>query len=106
MYVAVDVVPRLPAQVWLRQAGVLVNFVGNGMVAPDGLRGRYLGAMALFWQFGFLIGPSVGAAALGAAPLALPLLCTAACDAAAAGTFLVDRRLEPERRSSLAVAAT
>ena len=38
--------------------------------------------------------------------LPLPFLCAAGCDAAAAGTFLVDRRLEPERRSSLAVAAT
>ena len=75
-------------------------------LAPDGLRGRYLGAMALAWQAGFLIGPSVGAAALGAAPLALPLICVAGCACAAAGTFLVDRRLEPERRSSLAVAAT
>jgi MFS family permease len=75
-------------------------------LAPDGLRGRYLGAMALAWQTGFLIGPSAGAAALGAAPLVLPLICAAGCAAAAAGTLLVDRRLEPERRSSLAMAAT
>src|SRR5882672_2989373 len=26
--------PQLPARLWLLQAGVLVNFLGNGMVAP------------------------------------------------------------------------
>src|SRR2546423_13060340 len=26
--------PGLPVQVWLLQAGVAVNFLGNGMVAP------------------------------------------------------------------------
>ena len=75
-------------------------------LAPDGLRGRYLGAMALAWQAGFLIGPSAGAATLGAAPLALPLICAAGCAGAAAGAMLVDRRLEPERRGSLVVPAT
>ena len=75
-------------------------------LAPEGLRGRYLGAMALAWQAGFLIGPSAGSATLEAAPLALPLICAAGCGAAAAGALLVDRRLGPARRGSLAVTAT
>src|SRR6185437_2730668 len=28
------VIPRLPRKVWLLHVGVLVNFLGNGMVAP------------------------------------------------------------------------
>ena len=75
-------------------------------LAPDGLRGRYLGGMAFAWQGGFLIGPALGAAALGAVPLALPVLCAGGCAAAAAGTLFVERLLSPERRTSLVAAAT
>jgi MFS family permease len=67
-------------------------------LAPDRLRGRYLGAMALAWQAGFLIGPSVGGAVLGAAPLALPVLCLAGCLAAVVGCVAVDRALAPPER--------
>jgi MFS family permease len=74
-------------------------------LAPAELRGRYLGAMGLAWQSGFLIGPSAGSAILGVAPLALPVTCAAACVAAAFGTRLVDRNLAPAlRRGALAVA--
>jgi MFS family permease len=67
-------------------------------LAPDHLRGRYLGAMALAWQAGFLIGPSVGGIVLGAFPLGLPLICAAVCLMAAAGTGSVDRALAPGER--------
>jgi len=74
-------------------------------LAPAELRGRYLGAMGLAWQSGFLIGPSAGSAILGVAPLALPATCAAVCVAAAFGTRLVDRNLAPAlRRGALAVA--
>src|SRR5690242_8865548 len=74
-------------------------------LAPAELRGRYLGAMGLAWQSGFLIGPSAGSAILGVAPLALPATCAAVCVAAALGTRLVDRNLAPAlRRGALAVA--
>jgi MFS family permease len=75
-------------------------------LAPADLRGRYLGAMGLAWQTGFLIGPSVGGVVLGALPLALPLLCAAGCLAAAFGTQRVARALSPDlRQTSVTVAA-
>jgi MFS family permease len=74
-------------------------------LAPDHLRGRYLGAIGLSWQTGFLIGPSLGGAVLGIRPLALPVLCGAGCLVAALATTAVDRSLTPtQRRSPLPVA--
>jgi len=67
-------------------------------LAPDHLRGRYLGAVGLSWQAGFLIGPSLGGIVLGVAPLALPALCALGCLGAAAGTVAVDRELSPDQR--------
>lgn len=67
-------------------------------LAPDHLRGRYLGAMGLAWQTGFMLGPSIGGFVLGIFPLGLPLLCVATCLLAAAGTAAVDRELTPEQR--------
>src|SRR5690348_5868896 len=67
-------------------------------LAPDHLRGRYLGAVGVAWQAGFLIGPSLGGSVLGAAPLALPALCAVGCLAAAAGTVAVDRVFSPDQR--------
>jgi MFS family permease len=76
-------------------------------LAPAELRGRYLGAMGLAWQSGFLIGPSAGSAILAVAPLALPAFCAVVCLAAALGTRLVERNLSPTlRKSAMAVAQT
>lgn len=76
-------------------------------LAPAELRGRYLGAMGLAWQSGFLIGPSAGSAILGVNPLALPAFCAAVCVAAAFGTGLVDRNLTPAlRQGAMAVVHT
>jgi MFS family permease len=69
-------------------------------LAPDHLRGRYLGAIGLAWQTGFLIGPSLGGAVLGVFPLGLPLVCAAGCLLAAAATTAVDRDLAPELRQT------
>ena len=74
-------------------------------LAPPDLRGRYLGAMGLAWQSGFLVGPSAGAAILGAAPLALPIACAAGCLAAALGTLGVERNLPSGVRLSAPVPA-
>ena len=75
-------------------------------LAPDHLRGRYLGAMALAWQSGFMIGPSVGGIVLGVFPLALPMLCILVCLLAAAGTLAVDRELgSDQRRTPIPAAA-
>jgi len=67
-------------------------------LAPDHLRGRYLGAMGLSWQAGFLIGPSLGGIVLGAFPLGLPMACSVICLLAAAGTMVVDRELGSDQR--------
>lgn len=74
-------------------------------LAPDHLRGRYLGAMGLAWQTGFLIGPTAGGAILSAFPLALPAACAAVCLAAALGTRIVDRSLVPTPGRSAMTAA-
>lgn len=68
------------------------------LLAPDHLRGRYLGVTGLAWQSGFLIGPSLGGIVLGTVPLGLPVMCAAGCLAAAAGTVAVDRSLSPDLR--------
>src|SRR6266852_4062472 len=67
-------------------------------LAPDHLRGRYLGANGLAWQTGFLLGPSLGGLVLGAFPLGLPMLCVAICLLAAMGTVAVDHELASEHR--------
>lgn len=67
-------------------------------LAPEHLRGRYLGAMGLAWQTGFMIGPSAGGVILGVFPLALPALCIILCLLAAAGTAAVDRELGSDQR--------
>ncbi len=68
------------------------------VLAPDYLRGRYLGAMGLAWQTGFMLGPSVGGVVLGVSPLGLPVLCATVGLLAAAGTAIVDRELTSEQR--------
>src|SRR5229473_2148697 len=64
-------------------------------LAPDHLRGRYLGVVGLAWQTGFMLGPSLGGAVLGAFPLGLPVICAAVCLLAALVTGAVDRALPP-----------
>jgi len=76
------------------------------LLAPDHLRGRYLGAMGLAWQGGFFIGPTLGGAILGAFPPALPAACALGClvaagtTVAAGRTFAADARLHPVRAAS------
>jgi MFS family permease len=67
-------------------------------MAPDELRGRYLGLVGLAWQGGFLVGPSLGGLILGWFPLGLPAMCLLGCAAAALATATVDRRLAPAMR--------
>jgi len=67
-------------------------------MAPEHLRGRYLGGVGLAWQTGFLLGPSLGAAMLSAFPLGLPMMCAAGCLLAAGATSTVERNPAPELR--------
>ena len=71
-------------------------------LAPDHLRGRYLGAMGLAWQTGFLIGPTAGGAILSAYPLALPAVCATVCLVAAAGTGSLAQSLRPRAATAAA----
>ena len=68
------------------------------LLAPDHLRGRYLGLMGLAWQGGFFIGPTVGGAILGAYPPGLPAVCAVGCLAAAATTVTAERTFAGDTR--------
>lgn len=70
------------------------------MLAPDHLRGRYLGLMGLAWQGGFFIGPTVGGAILGAYPPGLPAACAVGCLVAAGTTLAAGARLNPMKAAS------
>jgi len=48
-------------------------------IAPERLRGRYLGVIGFAWQAGFLVGPAVGGFLVGRRPLLLPLAAASAC---------------------------
>ena len=48
-------------------------------IAPDELRGRYLGVMGFAWQAGFTVGPAAGGFLVGRLPLALPAAGAIAC---------------------------
>jgi MFS family permease len=48
-------------------------------IAPDELRGRYLGVMGFAWQAGFTLGPAAGGFLVGRQPLLLPVAGALAC---------------------------
>ena len=48
-------------------------------LAPDDLRGRYLGVMGFAWQAGFMVGPPAGGYLIGRLPLAFPAAGAIAC---------------------------
>jgi len=64
-------------------------------LAPPGLSGRYLAAAGFSWQLGFIVGPPVAAATLGASPRALWLGAAAVCGTAAVAALRLDARLDP-----------
>lgn len=68
------------------------------LLAPDHLRGRYLGLIGLAWQGGFFIGPTAGGIVLGVFPPALPAACAAGCLVAAGLTVATGRRLAGDVR--------
>ena len=75
------------------------------MLAPDHLRGRYLGVMGLAWQGGFLVGPTLGGAILGVLPPALPAACAVGCLVAVAIVMSADRSMAGDVRLAPAQAA-
>jgi MFS family permease len=62
-------------------------------LAPAGLTGRYMAVNGFSWQLGFIVGPAVGAAILGAEPHALWVLAAAVCAVAGASALVLERRL-------------
>ena len=62
-------------------------------LAPSALTGRYMAVNGFSWQLGFIVGPAVGAAVLGAAPHALWVLAACVCAAAGAFALALERRL-------------
>jgi MFS family permease len=70
------------------------------VLAPDNLRGRYLGALGFTYQGGFMLAPSLGGFVLGSVPLALPVLAAGGCAIAALGTRLVNPILTPGQRAT------
>lgn len=68
------------------------------LLAPDHLRGRYLGVMGLAWQGGFFIGPTLGGAVLGAFPPAFPVACALGCLIAVGASTAADRSIAADAR--------
>jgi MFS family permease len=71
-------------------------------LAPPGLGGRYMAAAGFSWQLGFVVGPVVGAALLGAEPHALWPLAAVVCLGAAGAALALESRL-PQRARVTAV---
>jgi MFS family permease len=67
-------------------------------LAPDGKVGRYMAVNGFSWQLGFIAGPAVGAAVMGAEPYALWPLAAAACLAGSVGALALERTLPNEYR--------
>ena len=67
-------------------------------LAPDGKVGRYMAVNGFSWQLGFIAGPALGAAVMGAEPYALWPLAAALCLAGSAGALALERAVPAEHR--------
>jgi MFS family permease len=65
-------------------------------LAPEGLVGRYMALNGFSWQLGFITGPPIAAAVLGASPNAVWPLAAAVCLVGAVGALRLERRLPDE----------
>lgn len=77
----------------------LYDAVENPVVAdlaPEGMVGHYMALNGFSWQLGFITGPAIAAAVLGAQPLAVWPLAASVCALAALGALRLERRL-PEQ---------
>ncbi len=90
--------PFLALTVAIWSAGEIVSFpVGGAYVAnlaPEDMRGRYMGFMGFVWSVSAIVAPTLGTFIYNLSPTALWLLCGAAC-AFSAGVMTID----PERRA-------
>ena len=69
----------------------------SDLARPD-LLGRYLAVAGFSWQFGFVVGPAVGALILAAAPTALWVTTAVLCAAAGVYALGLDHRLPEQVR--------
>jgi MFS family permease len=70
-------------------------------LAPAGAIGRYMAVSGFSWQLGFIVGPALAAAVLGAEPYALWPIMASLCVLASLYALLLERRLpEPVRLTS------
>ncbi len=76
------------------QAAVVSPLVAD--VAPPRALGRYMALVSSSWQLAFVLGPAIGGAILGAAPVALWVLASALCAIGAAWSIGIEHTL-PER---------
>ena len=67
-------------------------------LAPPDMLGRYLAVTAFSWQFGFIMGPAVGAIILAANPYALWILAAATCLGASVFSLRWEHRLPEDVR--------
>jgi MFS family permease len=74
-------------------------------LAPEGRVGRYMAVNGFSWQLGFIAGPAVGAAIMGAEPYALWPIAAVACLAGALGALALERSLPAEYRLTPAPAS-
>ncbi len=73
-------------------------------LAPERLVGRYMALNGFSWQLGFITGPPIAAAVLGASPHAVWPLAAAVCALGALGALRLERRL-PEQVITTPVSA-
>jgi len=62
-------------------------------LAPAGAIGRYMAVSGFSWQLGFIVGPALAAAVLGAEPYALWPVMASLCVLASLYALLLERRL-------------
>jgi MFS family permease len=74
-------------------------------LAPPEALGRYMAVMGFGWQGGFIVGPALGAAILGAEPAALWPVMIALSLVGAAYSLRLERRLPEEARRTTRLAA-
>jgi hypothetical protein len=93
----------VPAVLILSSGECLYDSIFGPLVAdlaPEGLAGRYLAASGFAWQLGFIVGPGIGAALLGAEPYALWALTGALMLVVGAGALRLDGRLPAASRTT------
>jgi len=69
-------------------------------LAPAELLGRYMAVSGFAWQFGFIVGPAVGALILSVQPVGVWLVAAAVCAVAAAYALRLERDLPARARTT------